>query len=506
MPSTYPRFEQVGLQIYMIEWNHPEVIAHGHGVFAYEWISPDGQTHDGERLGGIIDNINVTGWILVHGIGGTYDVWGVPSIFADFQSNAASWQPVETYMSVPVCQALCAMYPAGGEIPLFIAGSWNGYYAWYGIPGQWASGTLHIPPSPAHVALYGPLDPRLDPSGRPLAPFTNPSGYIPHLFQEDKCDEIIVISDFNHLAVGEMVVGQALEFEGNVVKSKVASSFKNSGNEVTEYGIAYKMRTGVSSRKLILDFNLPPNYQSSLYTIFDGSVNLNLSSGRPAGVTGGPGQAETIISGGPGIVALTGLPYTTYPAENLTDGSSQLVTKANPISGGYYTSVYFSVDLGTSQRPDVVALINTNLREFYPIIKVAELQASDNALFNYPLLLRRSFGVNYPNMWIDLRDVSVTARYWRILILNDSPVVDFWLAGNVPPAQLIYPTDSPTFPPSRVLVVPGGLGKRTLVVPDSRKNDCYWVDLPDGFEMSHSSSLLEAITSIEMAEETPGTL
>lgn len=360
----------------------------------------------------------------------------------------------------------------------------------FATPGQCTVGVvLNVSAAKYHYLVFaGGTDELIVPDIEPIT-----------VFEEDLCLGTVIQSPLAHVGIGEIIIGTANQLTGGLTKLRTSIKFPDSGRETTDFGYMYRMQTGSLNRKLIMDFRAEPAMKDHLYQMFDGSVDMNLSMGRSTIVSGGPGESETILSGAPalsGSTFVSGMPYSTYPGINLTDGSSQTVAKLNLAS---VSEVSFTIDLGSSQTPDFLAIINNNFRLF-PSILVVDVIASNNVNMSSPVL-ESAIGVNYPNMWLDLRGfVSRTARYWRVRISTDPAKNDYWLAGY---------NDSltnPLFPPSKVMIMTGGIGKRCLVIPDSRKNDCFWVDIPSLLAIDYPDSLLESTLSFELPEESPGVI
>lgn len=259
------------------------------------------------------------------------------------------------------------------------------------------------------------------------------------------------------------------------------------------------------------------------------------------------------------ITVLAGETYssTYYPVAALMDGLPRLAWRS------VYGNVAIRVDLGINRPVNFVGLVGHNIALGTLVTVWASTSSPPPDLPPYPddegswgddpvLSLGRTFGIEYPNCWVDVRDAAGTAhsaRYWQIHINNASgralainEVViglgeEFEGIIARPYAEELYAfQERQTLEYGKLAVSSAGTmartldlelrvspeeqtrlntiwetaalgpaeGTRVVVVPDSRRNDLWYVQWPVKRETTYPQSYLFGTVPLTIAEEAFG--
>jgi len=242
----------------------------------------------------------------------------------------------------------------------------------------------------------------------------------------------------------------------------------------------------------------------------------NDPEGGGGGSEDGPPRRILIVSPNVGtnytrgktVTIQSGTPLPRYPATNLVDDSADSVFRISERQFDLY------VDLTTSRTPDVLALFNHNLD---PTKLVSVYVGASPAT----LSLVGSFAAGRVNGWLDLRAFPArTGRYWRIKIATDNSttitlgelvigsayilegvLAENWGRGTkyfveraftdefLPykmhagarqrQVQLSFIMDAASRAKIEAVFDDAGTtGNRVVVIPDTGKNDPYFIDWP----------------------------
>ena len=247
----------------------------------------------------------------------------------------------------------------------------------------------------------------------------------------------------------------------------------------------------------------------------------------------------TNFSRGKTVTMVSGTPLTNYPASNLTDDTTQTAMRLIETAFDLY------IDLGQAQAIDGVAILNHNLDPGL----VLQVYFADSTLWASGEQIAVS--AVRPNLWIDLRNFPVNRRYVRIRTAltggNSKPVAisevvvasmeelkgviepeslekstQFWTAREFTEELIPYRMTSGVFTRRLDLSLEmdvitrdilhavfedaGMTGYRVLLIPDSTKNDAYWIDWPDRRETNFPQSDRVTRMRLSLTEETPGVL
>ncbi len=244
----------------------------------------------------------------------------------------------------------------------------------------------------------------------------------------------------------------------------------------------------------------------------------------------------TNYSRGRAVTMVTGTPLANYPTTKLTDDSADSILRIAE------TTIELYVDLGVSRTPDVLALLNHNLDPSIPVrVYYTDNPASFTAL--------ASFAAGKVNAWLDLRGFPArTARYWKIktdtgnsapvsigeIVIGSAMVMEGSISENWSRAakyfierafteeMLPYKMHSGARarqlhmafvmnPTNRAIIEQvfddaGMTGNRVLVIPDTRKNDPYFIDWPNRRQINFPESLREAKVDLVLTEQSVGVL
>lgn len=227
------------------------------------------------------------------------------------------------------------------------------------------------------------------------------------------------------------------------------------------------------------------------------------------------------------------LPY--YPASRAVDGT--VGTHARSLFG----TDTLTVNLGTAQTPNIFGVFQHNVDWG----RVCGLQASAGSGFG-TLLLDRGAAARRPHFWLDMRGFPATAQYWRLVVNgNTKPLIlgeivvatGFAFTGSLlnPPrtalqgwqerAELEYGkvavsasgsytraleltlsmTGAQMDQLEQVFDEAGGSGERVIVVPDTRRNDIYFVEWPSRKAARYERTDQDEIrVSLSLVEESGG--
>lgn len=235
---------------------------------------------------------------------------------------------------------------------------------------------------------------------------------------------------------------------------------------------------------------------------------------------------------------------TYFPLANATDDSCDSVLR----SGSF--SEVFVVDLGAAYTPNLFAVINSNLDDGLVCTVVAS-----NSPSLTPALLNVNVAARYPNFWLDLRAAPVSARYWALVVTSNSVAISigelvvgqaFLFDGILTEGyteaiqlwgerefteygQLVVSASGAMSRRLTVTVRPQGsteidnlaqiytevmttpfIGtygpKHVVVVPDSKRNDVWFVNWPSLREFEYPASIRETSVALELLEQSGGVL
>lgn len=234
-------------------------------------------------------------------------------------------------------------------------------------------------------------------------------------------------------------------------------------------------------------------------------------------------------------VTVNGTTKEKFPPANAVDGSS-----GTPIRSEYGTDAV-KIDLGAAQTPNIFGVIHSNI----DYDRVCGFHASASAGFG-SLLLDRGAAARYPNFWLDLRGFPATAQYWRFAVNSNSQplsigeiVIGTGLVFNgvlqgLPPEEHTYWQERGLLEYGKVAVSASGALTRALtlalemsaaeaaqlesiadeavstgdpivVVPDTRRNEIYYMHWPEEFQLEYSrSGYAEIRASLRLLEEGAG--
>jgi hypothetical protein len=246
-----------------------------------------------------------------------------------------------------------------------------------------------------------------------------------------------------------------------------------------------------------------------------------------------------------------------YPLTHLADGSPRLAWRS------VYGNVAIRFDLGADQPVNFVGIVGHNLAADTLITVWASSVTPPPDLPPYPddegtwgeaaqIVLGRTFGVEYPNCWVDTRNLAGTptsARYWQLHINNDGgraiainevviglaeefvgilkkpfteklfafqerQVLEYGKvaisgAGTMARAMelelRVTPEEHTRLETIWNTASLGPLdGQRVVVVPDSRRNDLWYVQWPTRRETTYDKSYLVGRLPLTLAEEAFG--
>lgn len=229
---------------------------------------------------------------------------------------------------------------------------------------------------------------------------------------------------------------------------------------------------------------------------------------------------------------------TSYPASNAVDGMADSVTRS------YYTTDALAIDLGVARTPNLFGVIHHNI----DYGRVCAFQASSSAGFGV-LDLNRGAAARDPSFWLDLRGFPATSRYWRCGVNANSVALSlgevviaqaFAFSGILvdPPTEDIYAySERATLEYGKVTISSTATVQRAttltlnltaadlvlfeqvcdevgaltsecvIVVPDTRRNDIWFVEWPPQRDIEYSVSDRDQIrVSLPLVEQPGGVL
>lgn len=264
------------------------------------------------------------------------------------------------------------------------------------------------------------------------------------------------------------------------------------------------------------------------------------------------------VPAGIALAAGTSFDSVRYPLSNLMDGYGRTMWRS------LYTTAAIQIDLGQPLPVNFIGLLGHNLSHNLLVQIYGSVNSASLAPPNYPLddeletewdtqqVFGRAVGVRYPNLWCDGRDVNglpTTARFWQIHITdNGAPValgeIVIGLADEYegiirsPYREQLYSwqvrkklvygqqivsgsnvvsrsveLDLGITPEDRVILdaVYGTAaegpsdGQRVVVVPDSRRNDLWFIEWPARREITYpGASYRVGEQTVTLVEETFG--
>lgn len=312
--------------------------------------------------------------------------------------------------------------------------------------------------------------------------------------------------------------------------------------------------TALAAASFTVNATVTAAAQPTFYLLFSGTGTVPVATDAAdfwadAAPFGGRPYPRTLVmipsSGtnyarGRAVTLTAGTVLTNYPLANLTDDSMQTVARFAE------TAVTFSLDLGGVVPIDAVAILNHN---FDPGLILQVFVSTDPA---FPSASTQQIGVAAarPNMWVDLRTFVTTGRYIRIrtplLTANSVPisigevvvgtladlegvvepemirVKQYWAERQLTEELLSYRTLSGVIsrgleigfsmdPTARAVLEAifddaGLTGYRVPFVPDSTKNDLYFLDWPASRDTEYVQSDRHTVLRLTVMEETPGVL
>ncbi len=246
----------------------------------------------------------------------------------------------------------------------------------------------------------------------------------------------------------------------------------------------------------------------------------------------------TNYSRGKAVTLVAGTALTNYPASNLVDDSADSPLRISERQFDLY------VDLTVDRTPNAVALFNHNI----DATRVVEVYVGPS-----PASFTRiaSFAAGTINGWLDLRAFSTssrTGRYWRIkistnnsipvtmgeLVIGNAFVLEGVLSENWNRASkyfierefteemLPYKMHSGARarqlqmsfimdPTNRSYIEQtfddaGITGNRVVVIPNTRKNDPYFIDWPSRRQINFPQSLRESKIDLTLTEQSVGVI
>lgn len=224
-----------------------------------------------------------------------------------------------------------------------------------------------------------------------------------------------------------------------------------------------------------------------------------------------------------------------YPASNAVDGITDSVARSTA------TTDSLAVDLGSAQTPNIFGVINHNITHGL----VCGFQASTSGGFG-SLALDRAAAARAPNFWLDLRGFPASAQYWRLNVnatasalsigevvvatgfefdgvLKDPPREDLHVYSEratleygrttISSSASIHRSTTLTLSMTAADLVNfeqicdevGALSdERIVVVPDSRRNDVWFVEWPQQRDISYTVSDQDLIEVSLTLPELPG--
>lgn len=236
-------------------------------------------------------------------------------------------------------------------------------------------------------------------------------------------------------------------------------------------------------------------------------------------------------------VTMAGAAKTNYPASNATDGYSGRATRSE------YVTESWIIDLTTARTPNIFGILHSNVTRGL----VCAFQAASSLSFS-PLLLDRGAAARYPNFWLDLRGFPPTARYYRFGVNSNAKAValgeiviatGFEFEGtlqSLPSENVRFWQERALLETGKLAISASGAHTRALelqlemtaddvtnleqvfveaadsadpivVVPDTRKNDIYYVHWPEQRELRYErSDIAEIRTTLSLVEASAGVI
>lgn len=225
-----------------------------------------------------------------------------------------------------------------------------------------------------------------------------------------------------------------------------------------------------------------------------------------------------------------------YPASNAVDGITDSVARSTALTDALV------IDLGTARTPNLFGVINHTI----DVGRICGFQASASAGFG-SLSLDRAAAARDPAFWIDLRGFPATSRYWRLAVNTNSTAITlgevviaagFTFTGvlNAPPREDLYAYSeratleygktaiSAAAVLQRVLTLTlrltaaqlvqfeqictevGALeDERVILVPDTRRNDIWFVEWPAEHRIAYTVSDQDLIeVALTLPEQAGG--
>lgn len=244
----------------------------------------------------------------------------------------------------------------------------------------------------------------------------------------------------------------------------------------------------------------------------------------------------TNYSRGKTVTMLTGTPLANYPVTNLVDDSADLPLRISERQFELY------VDLGATRTPDVLALFNHNLDR----TALVQVLAGPSPGFATPV---GNFTAGYNNGWLDLRGMTNrTGQFWKIRITADNSVPvtlgelvigsayvmegvlsENWKRSARYPVSREFTEEMLPYkmqsgsrqrqlqlnfildPTNRAIIETvfddaGVTGNRVVVIPDTGKNDPYFIDWPSRREINFPESLRQTKVSLLLTEQSVGVI
>jgi hypothetical protein len=216
-----------------------------------------------------------------------------------------------------------------------------------------------------------------------------------------------------------------------------------------------------------------------------------------------------------------------YPASRATDGSSARATRS------VYTTDQLTVTLSGSQTPNIFGVLNHNID--YDLV----------AAFSAPGLLRGA-AARRPSFWLDLRGFPVTTNSFTLAVNGNSRPITigelviatgFEFDGvlrALPDEDIYAPQERGLLEYGKVAISASGSivrtislelvldaaqralfeqvadeaglsGDKVIIVPDSRKNDIWFVNWPDVYEVDYpKSDIADMAVRLTLTEENGG--
>lgn len=236
-------------------------------------------------------------------------------------------------------------------------------------------------------------------------------------------------------------------------------------------------------------------------------------------------------------VTIGGAAKANYGPSRATDGYSGRATRSE------YETDHWIVDLTVARTPNIFGIIHSNIERGL----VCAFHAAASLSFS-PLLLDRGAAARYPNFWLDLRGFPPTARYYRFgANSNDKPVslgeiviaTGFEFEGilqELPTEQVQFWQERALLETGKIALSASGAHTRALelrlemtaddvtnleqvfteaaasadpivVVPDTRRNDIYYVHWPELRELRYErSDIAEVSTTLSLVEASAGVI